>query len=157
MPEVQVEEAVGGVDSVDIDQLIADFEHQDLSTYDPDFKAFDQDTYELRLVGSPRERKGTGKNGKPYVRKSMSVAVVGGPNAGRRVFVDEFLGKFTQFAKKIMDVTGISQDNGETISDYLTKVGGIENTTFRALVTKEHDSFRDKDVNRLMISSISAV
>lgn len=157
MPEVQVEEVPVDVNEVDVDQLIADFEHQDLSDYNPDFKAIDEDVYRLRLVGTPKEFKGIGKNGKPWFRKSMAVAVVEGPNAGRRVFVNEFPNVFTRFARKVMDATGISQDANETVSDFLTKVAGINDAVFLAKVEKFFDDYRQKDDNRVVVSSISAV
>ena len=154
MPEIQLETE----QTITPDQLIADFEHQSLEDYNPDFPAVDEGVYEFKLVGSPRERSGVSeKNNKPWLRKSMQLAITTeGPGRGRRLWVDEFPGKFTAFAAKVMRATGVSQDQNETVSEYLTKVAGMD-ARFKASVRKFFNEFRDKDDNEVVISSISAV
>lgn len=155
------------LESIDLtpEQLIAEFEHQSLEDYNPDFPAVDDGVYEFKLVGSPRERSGVSEKPdeagnivrRPWLRKSMQLAITSeGSNRGRRLWVDEFPGKFTAFAAKVMRATGVSQDTNETVSAYLTKVAGMD-ARFQASVRKFFNEYRDKDDNEVIISSISSV
>lgn len=130
-----------------------EFEHIQLQDIDPTFKPVDAGMYTLQ-VNSIKGRQVEIKNGKNAGKTATvlkgSFTIVGDPNfSGRKLWHDFWSTNRTSLVelRKVMDATGVEQQQGETLSEYGTRFGELNPPAeFKVYVAVEPD-YRDASVN----------
>lgn len=142
-----------------------EFNYVDLHTIDPTFKPVDAGVYTLQvnsIKGQTVEIK-TGKNaGKTKLLLKGSFTIVGDPNfSGRKLWYTFWADNRINLVelRKLMDATGIEQQQGESLTDYGTRFGELNPPAeFKCFVAVEKD-YKDPnaDVNVIKFRQATAV
>lgn len=122
------------------------FEYTDLNEVDPNFKAIDQDFYNLKILKAELKEYTRKKDTKyhkageidKYVK--FTLAVTAHPNySGRRLFESLFFGgSATRTLRKIQDFTGVQQVPGSPLADWLVLLSETQ-PVFKTQVLKIED------------------
>jgi hypothetical protein len=149
---------------------IAAFEYAQLSEVDPTFKPVDQDVYTLEVVsGTVQEyevkaesaavKKGNAVAGDKAKMYKFKFQIVDHEKfAGRTLFPAYFASDFTLKAfRRLMDATGVRQEPGESIPDWMAKFEllGTPRARFKTLVTvKASRKAGDPDENDVSLKDV---
>jgi hypothetical protein len=138
------------------------FDYVNLSEVDPNAKAITEDFYRVRVTGAaakPFTAKSGPKQGEPGVRYEFKVQVTeDGPARGRVIFDSLFHGEGALRAmRRLMDASGIPQEDGEPISEYLPRLAKeAPEVRYKITVKKENDRDGNPvDKNRIDFYSAS--
>lgn len=117
------------------------FEYADLNTIDPSFKPMDTDTYTVTVLDAAYktfDKTSTGGKKGSFIK--FQLAVTDHPKfSGRRVFPTMFPSDFTlKVLRKIADESGVGQDPGTPLTDWLKKLVEYK-ATFRVGIVKRED------------------
>ena len=131
---------------------VAEFDHINLSEIDPTFKPIDVGYYTLQVnaltpkVITPKAGKNAGKS---VLALNGSFTVVGDPNfAGRKLWKFFWTSNPVDVKdlRKLQDVTGVTQEAGETLSDWAARFADLNPPAeFKVFVGQEPD-YRDPSV-----------
>lgn len=141
-----------------------EFEYINLSAVDPTAKPIPEGFYAGRVTGAAAKDFITksGKNiGKPGRRYEFKFQITeDGPARGRVVFDSLFHGEGALRAmRRLMDASGVPQDDGEPLSEYLTRLAK-EQPEVKYKITVKSELDRDQqpvDRNRVDFYSASVV
>ena len=117
---------------------MSDFEYINLNEVDPTIKPIPDGNYTLRIVKA-EVKNGVGKTSqKPYRRFEVAAQVVNNATYGGRqiydgLFVNNAASKEARFLRKIMDATGVTQEEGQPLEDWFTSLATAK-PEFNAIV-----------------------
>lgn len=141
--------------------IAEEFDYVNLSEVDPNAKAVAEGFYKVRVTGAavkPFTAKSGPNAGKPGVRYEFKVQVAeDGPARGRVIFDSLFHGEGALRAmRRLMDASGVPQEDGEPISEYLPRLAK-ESPEVRYKITVKKENDRDgQPVDRNRIDFYSA-
>jgi hypothetical protein len=104
---------------------MSDFEYINLNEVDPTIKPVPDGNYTLRIVKAD-VKEGVGKtSGKPYRRFEVAAQIVNNASFGGRqiydgLFVSNAASKEARYLRKVMDATGVVQEEGQPLEDWFT-------------------------------------
>lgn len=125
---------------------VVSFDHVDLTSIDPSFQAVDQKVYTLQVSKAEHRTYENDKGSGEFV--SLTFTIVDDEQySGRKIFETLFPNKFSLIAlRKLMDATGIAQESGEGLIDWLGRLAA-EKPLVKYLVEKVPDVYRDGTPN----------
>ena len=125
-----------------IDPSIDEFEHTHLSSIDPNDNTVEEDVYDLEIGKTAKQAFQDKKTGQDkYFYKFDLTIVRHAKRSGRRLFPVMFPdGETLKACRKLMDATGVPQEQDETVGDWIIRVGTIQpKAIFRTQVTRKLD------------------
>lgn len=134
---------------------MSEFDHVNLNTIDPATAPFEAGKYNLQVVDAGMKefeyKKGDRKGTKDKFIK-LAVAIVDSDKyTGRKVYSSFFAGKGTlKQLRRLMDATGIAQEAGTPIEQWLTDLKDAK-ATFNAPVAQQEVKFSDGQVKPQLV------
>lgn len=103
---------------------VTSFDYVDLNEVDPRMERLPEGTYTLQILSAELQSGESRSTGKPWQCVLMRFAVAGeGKFVGRRLTERFFTSEFSLKAlRRIMDATGIRQEPGQPISEWLREL-----------------------------------
>lgn len=112
------------------------FDYVDLNQIDPSVKPVDQGVYTLKILKA--EKKTSKAGDKEFIK--FDLAITNDQNfSGRRLWPTLFPSDFTfKTLRKLMDVTGVAQDPGTDLGDWLKTLSEVQ-PEFKTLIRTYED------------------
>lgn len=117
-----------------------DFDYVDLNLIDPEPEKLPAGMYTVQLAKAELQSGVSQRTGKPFQRITIQLVVQDDERfAGRRLFESLFAGEYgIKALRRIMDATGIQQQPGEPVAEWLKRVA-LERPSFKVMVRLEDD------------------
>lgn len=145
--------------------MTTDFEYLNLAEVNPDIPPIPPASYNFTIVGAERklytlkkDDDRTGKKaGEPASYIQFRFAITDdAEQAGRQVYVSVFPNeRNTRALRRLQDFTGVQQDNGMTLDEWLTALV-TERATFNAPLYTGVNKTTGKPTNEVSLGSIQA-